>query len=180
MPWGLTRFQQSHHLHFVTFSCYRRQPFLDTPRAKRVFEHSLDQTRRSYQFYVIGYVVMPEHVHLLLSEPDRATLATALQALKQSAFQKLIGHHGKFWQTRYYDFNVWSPEKRVEKLQYIHRNPVRRGLVENPEDWPWSSYRHYALDEQAIVDVESPWAAYKRKYPSADPNQLSRIFAKDE
>ena|SRR5271165_2196235 len=88
MPWGLTRFQQSHHLHFVTFSCYRRQPFLDTPRAKRVFEHSLEQTRRSYQFYVIGYVVMPEHVHLLLSEPDRATLATALAGAEAIGFPK--------------------------------------------------------------------------------------------
>src|SRR5271169_5860414 len=100
MPWGLTRFQQPHHLHFITFSCYLRQPFLDTPRAKGVFERSLEQTRRYYRFFVVGYVVMPEPGHLLVSEPERATLATALQALKQSVAQKLVGHHGSFWQTR--------------------------------------------------------------------------------
>ena len=176
MPWGLIRLQQSRQLHFVTFSCYRRQQFLNSPHARTVFEHSLEQTRSSYHFYVKGYVVMPEHVHLLVSEPLRSSLATALQALKQSVAQKLIGHHGHFWQARYYDFNVCSSEKRVEKLKYIHRNPVRRGLVEKPEDWPWSSYRHYATREQGLVEIESPWTAYLREHPSADPSQLPELF----
>ena len=163
MPWGLVRFQQSHCLHFITFTCYRRQPFLDTTRAKNVFERSLEQTRRSYRLDVIGYVVMPEHVHLLVSEPERATLARAIQALKQSVSQKLKAPDGRFWQTRYYDFNVFTPAKRVEKLKYIHRNPVHRGLVENPEDWPWSSYRHYAIGEVGTVQIESPVSAWKRR-----------------
>ena len=123
MPWGLVRFQQSHCLHFITFTCYRRQAFLDTTRAKNVFERSLEQTRLSYRLDVIGYVVMPEHVHLLVSEPERATLARAIQALKQSVSQKLKAPDGRFWQTRYYDFNVRTPQKRVEKLKYIHRTP---------------------------------------------------------
>ena len=176
MPWGLVRLQQSQQPHFITFSCYRRQPFLNTSRAKSVFEHSLEQTRRYYRFYVKGYVVMPEHVHLLVSEPERTTLATALQALKQSVAQKLIGHQGRFWQTRYYDFNVCSSEKRVEKLKYIHRNPVRRGLVGRPEDWPWGSYRHYAMRELGVVEIESPWTSYLREHPSADPDRLSELF----
>ncbi len=100
MPWGLKRYQQSRCLHFLTFSCYRRQPFLKTTHPKNVFERFLEQTRRSYQFYVIGYVVMPEHVHLLVSEPERATLSRAIQSLKQSVSQKLNGHHGHFWQAR--------------------------------------------------------------------------------
>ena len=163
MPWGLVRFQQSHCLHFITFTCYRRQPFLDTVRAKNVFERSFEQTRRSYRLDVIGYVVMPEHVHLLLSEPERATLARAIQALKQSVSQKLKAPDGRFWQTRYYDFNVFTAAKRVEKLKYIHRNPVHRGLVAQPEDWPWSSYRHYALGEVGTVQIESTVAAWKRR-----------------
>lgn len=142
MPWGLIRLHHSQQLHFITFSCYRRQPFLKADHAKAVFEHSLEQIRRSYRFHVKGYVVMPEHVHLLVTEPERSTLASAIQALKQSVAQKLAGHHGRFWQTRYYDFNVCSLEKRVEKLKYIHRNPVRRGLAATAADWPWSSYRH--------------------------------------
>src|SRR5271166_4681353 len=163
MPWGLVRFQQSRCLHFITFSCYRRQPFLDTTYAKNVFERSLEQTRCSYRLFVIGYVVMPEHIHLLVSEPERATLARAIQSLKQSVSQKLHSHHGHFWQARYYDFSVFTPKKRVEKLNYIHRNPVHRGLVDKPEDWPWSSFRHYATGEVGTVQIESPVSAWKRR-----------------
>ena len=80
---------------------------------------------------------MPEHVHLLLSEPEHAKLSTALQMLKQITAHKLISYAPVvvFWQTRYYDFNVWSEHKRIEKLRYTHRNPVQRGLWESPEDW---------------------------------------------
>jgi len=118
---------------------------LGTPEARRVFEHSLEQTRQRYAFFITGYVVMPEHVHLLISESEQATLATAIQALKQSVSRTLALRAGQpFWQQRYYDFNVWSERKRIEKLRYMHRNPVKRGLVEKPEDWEWSSFRHYA------------------------------------
>jgi putative transposase len=177
MPWGLYRFQQSKHLHFITFSCYRRLPYLESDRAKRLFEQALEQVRRQYRMYVIGYVVMPEHVHLLVTEPERETLAVVIQALKQSVArreakllrkdppkQKKLGWGTQhFWQARYYDFNVRSPEKRIEKLKYIHRNPVKRGLVAHPEDWPWSSYRHYAIGEVGAVEIASPVTEWKRR-----------------
>jgi hypothetical protein len=70
---------------------------------------------------------------------------------------------GKFWQERYYDFNVWSEQKRVEKLRYIHRNPVMRGLVGRPEDWIWSSFRHYLTGKESIVEIESHWTARRRQ-----------------
>ena len=91
MPWGLKRYQQARDLHFITFSCYRRQPLLGSAHAKRLFEQAMEQARGQYGFYVVGYVVMPEHVHLLMSEPECATLARALQAMKQSVARKLIG-----------------------------------------------------------------------------------------
>ena len=96
MPWGLKRYQQARDLHFVTFSCYRRRPFLQSAAAKRVFERALEQTRRQYAFWVTGYVIMPEHVHLLVSEPERAGLGVALQALKQSVARRLIGGQPTF------------------------------------------------------------------------------------
>jgi putative transposase len=68
----------------------------------------------------------------------------------------------QFWQRRYYDFNVHSEEKRVEKLKYMHRNPVKRGLLEKPEDWPWSSFRHYATGHLGVVEIESEWTAFRR------------------
>lgn len=151
-------------MHFVTFSCYRRQPKLATARACAVFERSLEQTRRAYGFYVAGYVVMPEHVHLLLTEPAAAPLSKAIQALKQSVSRSLaLRAPEPFWQARYYDFNVWSNDKRIEKLRYIHRNPVTRGLVGRPEDWEWSSFRHYATGVEGAVEIESEWTAQRRE-----------------
>jgi putative transposase len=134
MPWGLKRFQDARCLHFVTFSCYSRAPRLGTPRARDTFEETLEDTRKWYGFYVAGYVVMPEHVHLLLTEPIRTKLSVALQMLKQNVARRLREPEASpLWQPRYYDFNVWSYAKQTEKLRYIHRNPVRRGLVKSPE-----------------------------------------------
>src|ERR1700689_5531810 len=104
------------------------------------FECALERTRRSYGMCVYGYVVMPEHVHLLVSEPEREVLAPAMQSLKQSVAHTLaLRAKDPFWQARYYDFNVWSEKKFVEKLRYIHRNPVVRGLVKHPKDLGWAS-----------------------------------------
>jgi putative transposase len=163
VPWGLKRYQQARELHFITFSCYHRQPFLSSSHAKRLFGEALEQARRQYGFYMTGYVLMPEHVHLLISETERSTLARALQALKQSVARKLIGRREHFWQARYYDFNVWTVKKRIEKLRYMHRNPVKRGLVEKPEDWAWSSFRHYMTGEEGVVEIESEWTGSKRE-----------------
>jgi putative transposase len=107
---------------------------------------------------------MPEHVHLLLSEPEVASLATALQALKQSVSRTLALRHAEpFWHERYHDFNVWTAGKRIEKLRYLHRNPVVRGLVAKPEDWAWSSFRHYATGIEVLVEIESEWTARRRE-----------------
>jgi putative transposase len=107
---------------------------------------------------------MPEHVHLLLSEPERAHLCTVIQMLKQNVARGLpeVTDGRPFWQARYYDFNVWSEEKRIEKLRYMHRNPVKKGLAERPEDWLWSSFRHYATGVEGVVEIESQWTARKR------------------
>ncbi len=128
-----------------------------------MFEEALERARRKYGMLVFGYVVMPEHVHLLVSEPQRDLLSTAMQAIKQSVARRLIAGREHFWQARYYDFNVCSQLKIREKLRYMHRNPVKRGLVEQPEDWPWSSYRHYLTGEIGAVGIESEWTWRRRR-----------------
>jgi putative transposase len=172
MPWGLKRYQNTGDLHFITFSCYHRQPFLSTSRARRLFEETLEEVRRWYAVDIKGYVVMPEHVHLLLSEPERSSLRVVIQMLKQITAQKLAlklsdasqkSGRRRFWQVRYYDFNVRTREKQIEKLRYLHRNPVKRGLVEKPEDWEWSSFRHYATGVEGVVEIESEWTGRKRE-----------------
>ena len=154
---GLKRFQEARCLHFLTFSGYKREPRLNGPHARDVFELTLERARKWYGFYVAGYVVMPEHVHLLITEPERAKLSLALQMLKQNVARQLHEPEGgSFWQARYYDFNVWTEAKRIEKLRYIHRNPVVRGLVASPEMWAWSSFQHYASGAEGVVEIESP------------------------
>ena len=164
MPWGLKRFHQSRQLHFLTFSCYRRRPNFCSPVSRHVFESALERVRQKYEMCVCGYVVMPGHVHLLVSEPERSTLAKAMQSLKQGVARTLaLRANDPFWEGRYYDFNIWSERKFVEKLRYIHRNPVERGLVARPEDWAWSSFRHYLTGEVGAVEIESQWTARKRE-----------------
>lgn len=159
----LVRYQQSGCFHFLTFSCYRRQSLLSRQGAYGVFERELEAVRLRYGFVVAGYVLMPEHVHLLVGEPGRSSLSAAIQVLKQQTSRKLKQHgEVQFWQRRYYDFNVWSEEKHIEKLRYMHRNPVARGLVEKPQDWQWSTFRHYAFGQLGVVEIESQWTAFRR------------------
>jgi len=160
MPRGLVRYQQTGEFHFLTFSCYRRSPYLGTAPARDLFECALERIRRRYNFVVAGYVVMPEHVHLLVSEPRIGVLSRAVQALKLSVTVRRIER--PFWQARYYDFNVPTHEKQIEKLRYMHRNPAVRGLVAKPEDWAWSSYRHYQTGKVGVVEIESEWTAARR------------------
>lgn len=164
MPSGLVRIQKAGCFHFITFSCYHRLPLLVRPGAYSIFENELECVRRQYQFVIAGYVLMPEHVHLLFGEPRSSSLATVLQVLKQRT-SKILKQPAEahFWQTRYYDFNVRNPEKRIEKLRYMHRNPVKRGLVLKPEDWHWSSFQHYATGIEGPVEIESIWTAKKRE-----------------
>jgi putative transposase len=156
MPWGLKRFQQTRQPHFLTFSCYKRRPNFGTPESRSTFAAALERVRQQNELCVYGYVVMPEHVHLLVSEPERGTLAQAMQSLKQGVARRLaLRAADSFWQARYYDFNVWSERKFAQKLRYIHRNPVERGLVARPEHWAWSSFRHYVSGDSGRVEIES-------------------------
>jgi putative transposase len=173
VPRNLKRYYGTGHQHFITFSCYHRFPLLARRERRDQFLKALEAIRKKYGMVVAGYVVMPEHVHLLVEEPRKQDLSAALKALKQSVSRRVLRrlrqqagqgqlsagpvagevrlHH--FWQARFHDFNIWSPKKHIEKLRYIHRNPVTRGLVDRPEQWLWSSFRHYAYGESGLVVV---------------------------
>ena len=141
MPTGLKRYYGDDHLHFLTCSCYHRQPWLGDSRVRDLFLQILEEVRRRYRFVVVGYVVMPDHIHLLISEPERGTPSTAMRVVKQRYARRRLRkkrrkngqgelwpeEEQRVWQRRFYDFNVWGEGKRVEKPRYMHRNPVKRG-----------------------------------------------------
>jgi putative transposase len=160
----LKRYYGDGDLHFVTFSCYRRRAYLGPPRARDELVKILNLVRCRFGFRLIGYVVMPEHVHLLLSESQPANPSKILQTLKQnmsrtmtlkSSSTELAARSAPFWQRRFHDFNVWSAAKVREKLKYMHHNPVERGLVQSPKDWPWSSWSYYELGEPGLIAIDA-------------------------
>jgi putative transposase len=162
MPYGLKRFQKAETLHFITFSCIHRLPFLEAAAAKETFEFVLEQTRSRHQARVYAYVLMPEHIHLLINEPPLILVAQFLKALKQITSRKLRGDRQQFWQDRYFDANIHGETARSEVIRYIHQNPVKRGLVASPEQYRWSSFNHYATGIRGVVEIESEWTARTR------------------
>ena len=150
------------HAHYLTFSCYRRLKLLESESAKKVFLECLERSRERLGFEVWGYVVMPEHAHLLVYPGDSgATVAQMLQSIKQPVSRRLrhrLTHEPKFWQPGGgYDRNIWSDKAIYKVLEYVHNNPVERGLVATPEEYAWSSARWYHEREGVFaVDVWVP------------------------
>lgn len=183
MTKGLERFYGGGDLHFITCSCYRGQPELGTAYRRDLFLRVLEEARRKYQFVVYGYVIMPEHFHLLVSEPEQGDPSVVMKVVKERFSRRLnrrrrtrsVGQSwlwnlspNPIWQKRFYDFNVWSTRKRIEKLRYIHRNPVKRGLVTQPDQWKWSSFRAYAYGETGTVPINcQEWPLQLKQHPVA-------------
>src|SRR5450631_3166386 len=122
MPKGLRRYYGNGHLHFVTCSCYHRWRWLDSACRRDMFLKILEEARQRYRFVVVGYVVQPEHIHLLISEPERGTVSTVMQVIKQRYARQVLRKRKRnarqaelwteeqeqVWQRRFYDFNVWT------------------------------------------------------------------------
>ncbi len=179
MPTGLKRYYGTGQVHFITCSCYHRQPWLDTAARRDLFLSILEEVRRRCRFVVLGYVVMPDHFHLLISEPQVGDPSQVMQLVKQLYAQRVVPRTRRkrseaenpkpmhVWEARFYDFNVWTEHKRVEKLRYIHRNPVKRGLAAEPEQWVWSSFRDYLLGQTGKVRVNDTDVMTMRVRPPA-------------
>ena len=141
---------------------------------RNLFLKVLAKVRVKYDFRLVGYVVMPDHEHLLISEPKKGNISKVLQALKQRVSRKMRGKRSgasrkqlrlnfgetwetdrRFWQRRFYDLNVWSHEKKKEKLHYMHANPVKERMVQHPKEWTWSSFSFYANQEDGLISIDT-------------------------
>ena len=169
------RFNDPGHAHELTFSCYRRRPFLVKKRTREYLAEAIQQAREKYLFHLWGYVLMPEHVHLLIWPlNDDYSISGILQSIKQSVSRKALAwlrekrpeglellatgqrHRPyRFWQAGGgYDRNVISPGTARAVLDYIHHNPVRRRLVESPEEWPASSACEWEVPGSGPMPVD--------------------------
>jgi putative transposase len=160
------RYNDPGHAHFLTFSCFKRQPFLARDRARNWFVDGIHRGLEIHAFHLWAYVIMPEHAHLLVW-PSREVyeISAFLKSIKQSVSKKAVAYvrrvapaflprmldsqpNGKetyrFWQRGGgYDRNLWSWNRIWDKIDYIHSNPVKRSLCARPEDWHYSSAADY-------------------------------------
>jgi len=147
-----------------------------------MFIEALAETRRHYPFKLIGYVLMPDHAHLIVnpitrdisvlmgrikSTSARAVLDWLLNSGHVTSLDRLAldtpqrkGHTHALWQKDFSSIDLWSPRFVRQKLNYIHLNPVRAGLCKHPAEWKWSSYRAYLPHEPGSVPIEMDWRAY--------------------
>ena len=173
------RYDVPGHAHCLTFSCFQRRPFFNGRLTPAWFLESLDAARHKESFDLWAYVIMPEHVHLLVFPAEGSEISRILRRIKKPMTDRVLAWvtrnspsflarmeerrpSGKtshrFWQPGGgYDRNVLSAEEIHEKLRYIHANPVRRGLAAGPAEWAWSSFRAWeeGLDEPIAIDRES-------------------------
>ena len=148
---------------FVTFSCYYRLPSLSQAGAKEILVEELDRDRTKHGFLILAYVLMPEHVHLVLFPPEGMKLGLVIREIKSRSAKRYFagsevappGTIRVFWQGRCYDHNCRTPETVREKIHYCHNNPVKRGLVSEPSEWRWSSYNWYQGRQDVPLAMDS-------------------------
>ena len=169
----LKRYEIANQARFLTFSCNHRLPLFSNDRIKDLFASRLDEARVRFGFRLLAWVVMPDHVHLLLlPAPDGPPISTVLRRLKAPFAMEVLARwrtlnapilaeltdaHGvaRFWLPGGgHDRNVRRETELVEKISYTHTNPVRRGLVRRADDWAWSSARAYSGDGEVLVTVD--------------------------
>jgi len=159
---------------FITFNCHKRLKLLTDEKRIRMLLEEIDHARKKYGFSLLGFVVMPNHVHLVLY-PNKDVQAgrvigeiKSLTARRIGMLSKSQKRHNRamfevirnkkyryvFWQRRCYDHNCRTPQTVIEKINYCHMNPVKARLVRNPSEWPWSSYRWYMGYDDAVLEVD--------------------------
>ncbi len=164
------------HAHFLTFSCYHRLSLLSKDRTRHWFVEEVNKSRAKHQFDLWAWVIMPEHVHLLIwPRLQNYETSKILASIKKPVGFKAIQHiklhsprfldrltvqnrnrtYHRFWQAGPgVDNNLYEPRAIHNAIEYIHNNPVRRGLVKNPNDWFWSSARDWAAFDNVPIKVD--------------------------
>jgi len=192
---NLPKFNDDSYVHFITTTTYKNRPYFRDGEFCRILLEELKLYSKKYGFTLIGYVIMPDHMHLLLwwdrGEKLELSISKIMQGVKGVTARRIIdlmvgnglehllqptpmrreqmlsltqksakSHRQnlryRLWQPDFYDFNIYNEEKLLEKLNYVHHNPVRAGLVLSPGDYKWSSYRLYSSESEGFLGASIP------------------------
>jgi len=169
----MRRLNDPNHARFLTFSIYQRLDLFGASELRDVFSDQLERTKTEYGFKLYAWVLMPNHAHLLIREPESGDVSGLLRSLKGTVARRILsrwreldapvleklvdgGGRLRFWQRGGgYDRNIVSDAEFDEKVGYIHMNPVRAGLVERATDWGWGSARYWSGERNGEIVCDS-------------------------
>jgi putative transposase len=160
---------------FVTFDCHHQLPLLASDETALIFLRELQVAKTKYALKLFAFVIMPEHVHLVVHPQKKIELGRVIGELKSLSGRRISDHLRSvnsplleslevlrnrtsklaIWLRRCYDHNCRTQETVLEKINYVHNNPVKAGLVDDPEEWPWSSYRWYQGKENKVIEIDT-------------------------
>ena len=167
----LTRFDKESEYHFTTFSSFNKEHILLYQGIPEILLRHLETIRSKFNLPVYGFAIMPNHVHLMWHIPAKVGISKVMQLLKGRTSLEILkvfralsdfdlgritmpNGQVALWKRRFYDFNLLSQEAFMEKLEYIHNNPVKWGLVKSPADWPYSSFRSWFDLPEARFEID--------------------------
>jgi len=177
---SLPRFHISGHIYYITTVTYHRTPLFTRASFVIPLLDSLNFYRYQHSFRLLGYVIMPDHLHLMIWPFCESTPTDIMRDYKTFTSKRLIRQaqvegiqewvhifeqagkntkrsENKVWQDSYWDENIYTEEFLRRKLNYMHRNPVRANLVERPGDYAYSSYRNYEFADNQLIEIDQDW-----------------------
>jgi len=171
------KFDDSSYAHFITTKTYNNCPYFKDEESCRILVEELEFYSKKYAFVLTGYVIMPNHLPLLVwwdkEEKPRLSVSHIMRGIKGATARRIIdlirrkgleqmlqsthrrpdskSHRQnlrfRLWQRGFYDFNIYSEAKLLERLDYMHSNPVKAGLVSSPDGYEWSTWKLYSSEK---------------------------------
>lgn len=146
------------YCYFLTINSYRKKTIFRSDRIKILYLQSLDYCRNKFHFKLLGFAILPNHIHLLIIPPEGRNVSDVMHHVNgvfASRYNRIQKQTGRVIQRRFWDHVIRNDEDFNEKLNYIHNNPIKHGLAGEFEDWQYSSWRNYYLDDDSLVKIDT-------------------------
>lgn len=167
----LKRIYLPNHCYFITTTAYGRQRLFVSDAVNEVLVGALDFCRGALLFQILGYVIMPDHMHILVLPEGEADITRIMHSFKNytgRTIKKMLGLETPVWQHQFYDHVIRSDADLRARLEYMHGNPIRQGLVERIEAYRWCSWRNYFMDDHSAIMIYTGLVRPRREGVASD------------